>query len=284
MDRLKQFKTLVVEDIEEEGCMHPGHRHNFFEIIYVYKGCGTHYLNEHPTPYQTGDLFLIAPEDRHHFRKKNKNRLIFIQFTDHYFLNKRHLSPDEFLMSDPATLMRHKMLREMRLVLDEPCKTILKNIIENILAYNHRKDVATSPIIFYHILSILGLVKEAMAKHNIHLSGAPRNKELLVTYIHEHIYEPSEIQIKRIAAEFNIAPGYFSAYFKRDFGIPYRDYINNLRTTLIGKRILQGRMSLKEIAVEFGFSDQSHLSHFIRKKLKASPGDYRQQRLHTETA
>lgn len=268
---------LAIEDFEEAEYHLPRHSHNYYEIIYIYKGCGLHHLNETVLPYQAGDLFLLAPEDRHYFQIRKSTRFVFIKFTDHYFNSKRYVSPDELLMSDPAELMRHKVLKESKLVFGDGCKTILRNTIENILAYNCRKDVAASPIVFFQILSILGVVREGLTRLNAHMAGNQPNKDMLISHIHQHIYEPAQIQIKQIATQFNIAPTYFSAYFKRDFGISYRDYINNLRLTLIEKRIVQGRQNLKEIAAEFGFTDQSHLSHFIKKKLNATPGHYRQQ-------
>lgn len=41
--------------------------------------------------------------------------------------------------------MRHKLLKEVKLKMDEPCTTILRNTIENIVAYNCRKDNTPPP-------------------------------------------------------------------------------------------------------------------------------------------
>ncbi|MES1214037.1 MAG: AraC family transcriptional regulator [Bacteroidota bacterium] len=275
MRRLRQFETLVISDFEEEVYHLPKHNHTYYEIIYIYKGCGLHHLNENILPYSTGDLFLLAPEDQHYFDIKKSTRFIFIKFTDNYFNSKKHISPDEFLMRAPENLMRNKVLKETKLKLEEPCKTILKNTVENINAYNSRKDVAASPIIFYQVLSILGLVKEAIGKMEMPAGYGYPNKEQLISYIHQHIYSPQKIQIKQIALHFNIASTYFSAYFRRNFGLSYRDYINQSRTKLIEKRVVNGHLTLKQIAGEFGFTDESHLSHFFKKKLLVNASAYR---------
>lgn len=281
MRRLRQFEPLVISDFEEEVYSLPKHNHTYYEIIYIYKGCGLHHLNENILSYSTGDLFLLAPEDQHYFDIKKSTRFIFIKFTDNYFNSKKHISPDEFLMRAPESLMRNKSLKETKLRLEEPCKTILKNTVENINAYNTRKDVAASPIIFYQVLSILGLVKEAIAKMDIPGGYRYPGKEQLISYIHQHIYIPQKIQIRQIALHFNIAPSYFSAYFRRNFDISYRDYINQSRTKLIEKRVANGHLTLKQIAAEFGFTDESHLSHFFKKKLLMNTSAYRHQASHT---
>lgn len=82
------------------------------------------------------------------------------------------------------------------------------------------------------------------------------------------------IQVRNIAREFPIAESYFGAYFKRNFGISYRDYVNELRTKLIEKRISGGNLSITQIADEFGFSDKSHLTNFFKKRKSQRPTDF----------
>jgi AraC-like DNA-binding protein len=271
----KQFEPLVIT-VFEEGEFHlPVHSHTHYEIIYIIKGSGTHLINTNRLPYKSGDLFVISPDDVHHFEIKKFTRFVFINFTDSYFSSKNHLAPDEFLRTQPEAIMRNKLLKEVGLVLDEPCKTILRNTIENIVAYNCRKDVSSSPIIYYQILSILGLIKEALAKLGQKAGNGPADKEALISYINQHIYEPEKIQVKSIAGHFNIAGNYFGAYFKRNFEISYRDYINQYRTKLIERRIMSGQLTLKQIAGEFGFTDESHLSNYFKNRNQTTPTFYR---------
>lgn len=275
MNRLKQYETLVITEFEEETFHLPAHRHTYYEIIYIFKGCGVHLLNNNRIPYKSGDLFVISPDDEHYFDIKKSTHFALIKFTDNYFSSKNHLAPDEFLASKPEVIMRHKLLKEMKLVLDEPCKTILRNTFENILAYNCRKDVATSPLVYYQVLSIFGLIKEAITKLDVRIDNGLPDKEAMISFIHQHIYEPEKIQVKNIAAHFSIASNYFSAYFKRNFAISYREYVNTYRTRLIEKRIVSGGLTLKQIADEFGFTDESHLSNYFKKRSNASPASYR---------
>lgn len=277
MKKLKQFDPLVIHDFEEATFHLPVHGHTYYEIIYIYKGCGIHHLNNNRLPYKSGDLFLLSPDDEHYFEIAKSTRFAYIKFTDTYFSTKYHLSPDAFLSTHPETIMRHKLLKEVPLQLNEPCKTILKNTITNIIAYNCRQDISASPLVFYQVLSIFGLVKEALLKMDVHLSNHLPDKEKLLSFIHQHIYEPHKVQVKQVAAHFNIAPNYFSAYFKRNFDISYKAYINNYRTKLIERRFTQGGLTLKQVASEFGFTDESHLSKFFKKKTETTPSNYRKK-------
>lgn len=281
MPTLKQFETLVIDEFEEEKFHLPKHSHTYYELIYIVKGHGIHHLNINLIPYKSGDLFVISPDDEHCFDIKKSTRFVFIKFTDTYFYSKRNLACDDFLLKKPEEFMREKLLKEQVLKLDEPCKTILKNTIENITAYNCRNDVSTSPIVFYQVLSIFGLIKEALRCINLQSVGNAFDNKQIIAYIHQNIYQPKLVQIKKIAGHFNIAPTYFSAYFKRSFGMTYRNYINTLRIQLIEKRISSKQMPIKQIAYEFGFTDESHLSHFYKKRTNAAPGSHKKKEVLT---
>jgi YesN/AraC family two-component response regulator len=270
-----QFEPLEIKVFEENEFHLPVHGHTYYEIIYIIKGAGVHLINTNRLPYKSGDLFVISPEDEHYFEIKKCTRFVLIKFTDSYFSGKNHLAPDEFLRTQPEAIMRNKLLKEVGLVLDEPCKTILRNTVENIVAYNCRKDVSSSPIVYYQVLSILGLIKEATGKLDQRIDNGLADKEAMISYINQHIYEPEKIQVKFIAGHFNIAGNYFGAYFKRNFDLSYRDYVNQYRTKLIEKRIISGQLSLKQIAVEFGFNDESHLSNYFKNRNQTRPTSFR---------
>lgn len=273
MRKLNQFESLKLDEFEEEIFHLPEHSHTYYELIYIRKGSGMHRLNGNLIPYEKGDLFAISPDDHHWFDIGESTRFVYIKFTDSYFSTKKNLATDEMLLNTPEAFMRDKRLKENALRLDEPCKSILENTVDNIVAYNCRQDISKSPIVFYQILSIFGLIREAIGKEAPMHRGLCDNKQL-IAFIHENIYDPEAVQVRNISAEFNIAGSYFGAYFKRNFGMPYRDYINSLRTKLIEKRIAGGNVSLTQIADEFGFADNSHLTNFFKKQKAMKPSDF----------
>ena len=251
----------------------PTHSHTYYEIIYIIKGNGIHQLNNNLLPYQSGDLFVISTDDEHYFDIKKTTRFFFIKFTDTYFNSNRKLSCDEFLLNTPENIMRDKSLKENVLKMNKACAAILKNTINNIRTYNCKTNISTSPIVFYQILSIFGLIKESLQQQNIKITGSGIDNDQIISYIHQNIYDPKLVQIKNIAEHFNISESYFGTYFRRNFSISYRDYNNKLRTQLIEKRILNKQLSMKQIAYEFGFTDESHLSNYFKKQRNMKPSE-----------
>jgi AraC-like DNA-binding protein len=279
MKRLRQFEPFILSDFEVDVYPLPRHNHTYYEIIYIYHGNGRHCLNNNNLNYQTGDLFLLTPEDNHYFVVEQKTRFVFLKFTDSFFYNQRYTSPG-FFDREVEPVIRNKFLQEIKPELTVPDKVFLKSIIDNITAIKTPSADETAALVFYQLLSIIEMVKKALMKHGHNPQYfLQRNNEQLLSFIHQHIYTPELIQIKAISENFNISPAYFGAYFKRNFGISYRGYLNQYRINLIERRLISSKLTLKEIASEFGLVDESHLSRYFKSQKKISPRAYKQESL-----
>jgi len=275
MRTLKQFEPLVIHDFTE-GVFHmENHGHTYYEIGYIYNGKGVHYLNNSALNYQTGDIFVLCPEDSHTFEIKKTTRFVFIKFTDSYFRLFDGNSENASAVQDPLEIMTSKYLKENKLELKGTNALILKNTIDNIVAFDRSDlNITTSRIIYHQILSILSLVKDNLNRTE---KGFTKDNEdlVIISYIHQHIYNPADLKIINIAGNFNIAPKYFSAYFKRVYSIGYSEYVNKYKASLIELRLQSKQFTLRQVAEEFGFTDESHLSRFFKKSHKESPGAYK---------
>lgn len=272
MIRLKQFSSLLIEDLDENSFPLPFHSQNYNELVYIYSGKGTHLLNNNRHAYGEGDLLLISHDDIHHLEAEISTRIIAIKFTYDYFSDNNYC---RFIGSSPFNLtniINNKALKEIRLTFNQKEKVCLRQIINTILDSNQHNRNTSSSIIFYQILSIFGLIKEATSKI-LPRTNLP-HKETIITYIHQHIFEPKKMRIQNIATHFNIAASYFSSYFKRSFDTSYRDYVNEYRLRLIDQRLESKQFSSKEIASEFGFNDESHFSHYYKNKKGIPPSAY----------
>src|SRR5689334_12583412 len=151
MRKVNQFKTLIIEEIDHTTSddAPAEHSHNFYEIIYVKSGEGTHFINKVGLRYNSGDLFLLSPEDEHFFQISQPTQFAIVRFTDHYFSQKRHFTNDQTLVSHPSALMRNKLLKEKVLFFGNTCSSILRNTMENILAYKCKDDLSNSAIVYY---------------------------------------------------------------------------------------------------------------------------------------
>ncbi|WP_315824888.1 AraC family transcriptional regulator [Paraflavitalea speifideaquila] len=73
------------------------------------------------------------------------------------------------------------------------------------------------------------------------------------------------MSIDHLAQEFHIPAGYFSTYFKKQYGVSLKQYILNYKVKLADTRLAYTRMSIAEIAAELHFMSTSHFTRTYQK-------------------
>lgn len=276
MATLKQFDPLVIDSYVTDVYLYPPHSHTYYELIYILKGAGSHSLNHIQFGYTNGDLFLIAPDDSHHFEVAQPTHFVVIKFTEHYFKDKPHNNKDETGIEPlPLSLMKMKFIKESKLELYLSQRLILKNTIKNIIESKDIDHPEVSAYLYFQILSVFGLISDTLKTTIKTAYPARANKPAVLSYIHQHIYDVDKCRINIIANHFNISVNYFGLYFKRNFGFSYREYLQRYRISLIKKRIEHGQLNMKQIATEFGFNDESHFSNYFKKQTNIRPGVFK---------
>jgi AraC family transcriptional regulator len=91
-------------------------------------------------------------------------------------------------------------------------------------------------------------------------------------YIRAHL--ASDIGLAELADQVNLSPHYFSTLFKRTFGFPPHHYVLRERIYEARRLLAAGRLSISEVALSLGFSDQSHFSQAFRKMTGTTPKRY----------
>jgi len=96
-------------------------------------------------------------------------------------------------------------------------------------------------------------------------------------YIDESFAEG--ITLNRLAQLVSLSPYYLLRVFQAEVGMPPYTYLESVRIRHAQSLIEAGK-SLAEVAIEVGFSSQSHLTRQFKKIIGVTPGQYAQQ-IHT---
>lgn len=265
--RRKQFEKLLIHDFTENVYHLPPHKHTYYEIAYIHKGCGINYTNSIGMNFCAGDIFLLAPDDLHFMELKKTSHITMIKFTESYFSCFQPGNMKCLHMEKPDDIMLNATFKEKKIQLNHSKKKILKNIVDNILIYNETEDIEQSAYMYFQIMAIFGLIRDNSEDYSDSITDSGRIAQV-VHYIHNNIYFPSKLRVSAVSDRFHFSPNYFGAFFKRNMNISYKDYIMHYKYNLIQNRIKQGILNKSEIASEFGFTDTSHLIHFLKNTEK----------------
>ncbi len=102
----------------------------------------------------------------------------------------------------------------------------------------------------------------------------PRGRlRAVVEYIEEHLGCPT---LAQLAAVVRLNPYHFARQFKAATGLPPHQYVIQRRVER-AKHLLQAGtdLSLAEVALHAGFSDQSQFCHHFKRLVGVTPGQFR---------
>jgi AraC family transcriptional regulator len=96
-----------------------------------------------------------------------------------------------------------------------------------------------------------------------------RALQLIRDYVLTHLAEP--IEVAKLAKLAGRSSFHFSRVFAKSVGMTPHRYVVHLRLQAAIEHARKGRTGLAEIAADTGFSDQSHLSRWVRRVYGVTP-------------
>jgi AraC family transcriptional regulator len=92
-------------------------------------------------------------------------------------------------------------------------------------------------------------------------------------YVETNLKEP--IELRDLAGVARLSLFHFARAFKNAEGVTPHAYIVRRRVERAKELLLDDKLSIAEIALETGFSDQSHLARQFRAAVGQTPGMFR---------
>jgi AraC-like DNA-binding protein len=108
--------------------------------------------------------------------------------------------------------------------------------------------------------------------------GALRKEKRAIQQARRYIEErfAQGVSLHELADHVGLSPYYLLRAFRAEVGMPPYTYLENVRIRQ-AQRLIEAGKPLADVAVEVGFSSQSHLTRRFKKIIGATPGQYAQQ-------
>jgi Response regulator containing CheY-like receiver domain and AraC-type DNA-binding domain len=101
-----------------------------------------------------------------------------------------------------------------------------------------------------------------------------------VQFIHAHY--PAEIDLQQVADYTKLSPNYLSSLLKKETGLSFIEYLNQVRIENAKKLLLNTSMKSYEIAEKVGFASDSYFSRAFKKMTNMGPYEFRRSSSKTE--
>lgn len=188
-----------------------------------------------------------------------------------------HYSVPRKGLDDIADDLGFGRVRDYRLAVleDDP---VVAQITKSILPFLKRTDELSvlaldqfSLILGAHILHQYGVLRKTARRSNGGL--APWQKRRACELLHENMH--GQIRLSDIARECGLSVSHFARAFKISFGISTHHWLLQQRVERAKELISQKAISLMEIAIQSGFSDQAAFTRTFHRLVGMSPGRWR---------
>jgi AraC family transcriptional regulator len=104
---------------------------------------------------------------------------------------------------------------------------------------------------------------------------APEKLSTVLEYIQARLSQ--ELSLDAMAAEIGVSRCHFATQFKRAVGLAPHQYVSQQRIEKAKRARRSQQRSIAEVALECGFSNQSHLTKVFKKQTGTTPKAYRER-------
>lgn len=122
---------------------------------------------------------------------------------------------------------------------------------------------------------------EPVISNEATISSAPQTKSdrvtQIVSYLDSHFREP--VQLGDLANTFSVSRQYISTILHKELGIPFSEYLTNLRLNEAVRLLLTTDKTITEIVANSGFPNLKSFNQIFRKRYGLQPKEYRQKKL-----
>lgn len=113
-------------------------------------------------------------------------------------------------------------------------------------------------------------------------NAVKNNYKILIQNIIENNYSDSQFTLSVLSERLDLSSGYISIMFKKNFGIPFQDYLLQKRMEKAKLLLLTTELKNYEIAEQVGFEDVNYFITKFKKYYQITPKQYKEMVLKNE--
>lgn len=256
------------------------HNHEYVELVYVYNGECTHFIEDQQITMRNGDLCILAPNAMHAISATNDdavivNIMVNQKLFDESFMNLMHRVPSltqffESILYDRSSTPYILYPTGEDHWLHEMILYILTERKETDYLYNEGISLFVRQL-FVHILQDYEL-SAIVADPENHTQD-----DKIVALIGYITVNASHVTLDMVADFFGYNKAYLSQMLRKYTGKTFTSFLNETRMKKAARLLAESSLSITDIAQEVGCYDASHFNRKFAKIYEMSPKDYRKK-------
>ncbi|MBZ4034931.1 AraC family transcriptional regulator [Flavobacterium sp. 17A] len=259
--------TLFRHSVKGRNAFEQPHKHDFFLVFFVEKGSGIHNVDFTQYKVQDNQVYFVRPGQVHNWLLNEDTigfQLMLSPEIVHVFSGLTAFSFFEHNVPSCLTLTAIRFQE-------------IKNHLQEIELIIHGKELLTKEITLLQLHLMLKLLQKDFLIQFPEQDASAKPEKIVQNFnslIDSYFKEESSVNF--YADQLNITPNYLNILSQRYLKTSAGDIIKE-RTILEAKRLLTSSdLSIKEIAYQLGFSDNTYFTKVFKKYTGKTPGDFKE--------
>ncbi len=250
---------------------HPVHWHPMIELVYVLNGSGNILIDGKSYSLVPGEFIVIDSDQLHECWYRRDAMLAVIQYSRKVLKNFVPEVERCTFQCAKGTLRPEQLDAYLRIC--DMLKVLPPLCILSQMGYKV-KSFAVAMDIFYELLNHFstdrGIVRRTDQEEIL------RRLEEITDYIEEHHAEP--VSLQDISSHFYLSREYFSRFFRKNMGVSFLRYLNEVRLVHIYQDICSMTIGIMEAAEKHGFTNYKLFNRMFREVYGCTPREVRIRR------
>lgn len=256
------------DEPQEELNRNEAHRHTYYEIIWIKKGSGTHFIDFKNYHFEGPCLFILNPGVVHNIKKDGPTEGYVAKFSDS-FLTQIETSSVQIIKNGLFDDIHPRPIFN----LNKEQVNILDELMQKMLAeFNRNEEFSRSILVSYLKIFLLRIYE--LRENEAHTSFNSNRYKVLFDF--KNLIEDNfcrEHEIKFYTDKLATSHRNLNLITSEFTGKSAKKLINE-RLLLEAKRLLYSSKNTKETAYSIGFNDPAYFSRFFKRHQGESPSSF----------
>ncbi len=253
----------------------PLHSHDFFELVYIYRGEAVQYLESGTLNLEEGAICMMNTNFRHGLFIDSEESIVFNVLINRNLLNTSFLNLinendlfSDFFIESLFSNTEYGDYIYFRKTPSSNVEFLMQSLLE--------EYILKKPGYHAAMQSYLSLIFTELRRYDAYHSGKPDiadiNFPAIMSYISSHL---EEVTLNSLAKHFHYTPAHLSRLLKQYLGQTFSTLLGDLRLEKAASYLKNTTISIDSIVELLGYYDRSYFNRVFKKKYGCSPHDYR---------
>ena len=253
------------------------HEHEFYEIIYVYKGQCKNTINRvDDTIHREGDVCIIPPKTKHSIGVFDDSIIINIAIKSSTFHSTFFdLFTGKNQLSEFFSHILYSKTENNYLTFKTNSNPSIRSIVEDIFIEFNNKGQYYNKILNSYIIIFWSMLLR-YHESNIHsVLNTNTNQSIILqilNYLHDNF---KDVTLSSVASNFGYSVPHLSKILKDSTGKNFTTIIKDIKLEKACKLLKETSLSISTICELIGYSNPEHFSRLFKNEFNISPGKYR---------